>query len=83
MKKNRVNGWWWCLPFVFNFFTTAQGQDSFEPPAQAPSFRAVEIFNPITLDGKLIEPEWAQAETVRDFFRMEPRQGGNIFTKPM
>ncbi|MCW5911027.1 MAG: carbohydrate binding family 9 domain-containing protein [Cyclobacteriaceae bacterium] len=51
-------------------------QDAFNPPAIAPSFFAVETTELIQLDGRLIEPAWQQAEAVKDFFRMEPRQGG-------
>lgn len=59
----------------------AHGQDSFEPPAVAPSFHAVETTESITLDGKLTEESWSKAETVSDFFRMEPRQDGKYLYK--
>ncbi|HCZ34919.1 MAG TPA: hypothetical protein DHV26_03230 [Cytophagales bacterium] len=51
-------------------------QTNFDPPAIAPSFRATPTFESITLDGKLSESSWQLAEVVKDFFRMEPRQGG-------
>ena len=59
----------------------AFGQDSlrvgnFQPPKQAPVVYAVEANGLIVLDGILNEPIWQQAPVVRDFFRMEPRQGG-------
>lgn len=51
-------------------------QNNFDPPAIAPSFQATQITETITLDGKLTESSWQLAEVVKDFFRMEPRQGG-------
>ena len=57
------------VPLIVN------GQDSFEPPAVAPSFHAIEITEPILLDGKLTEEGWKKANAVTDFFKMEPRQG--------
>jgi hypothetical protein len=54
---------------------TVHGQDSFEPPSVPPSFYAVEITEPIALDGKLNEADWEKARAVVDFFKMEPRQG--------
>lgn len=58
-----------------------QGQESFEPPIIAPSFRATETTQSIILDGKLTENDWAKAETVNDFFKMEPRQNGKYLYK--
>lgn len=51
-------------------------QTNFDPPEVAPSFRAMQITETISLDGKLREAAWQKAEPVKDFFRMEPRQGG-------
>lgn len=50
---------------------------NFPPPAVSPVIYAVEATGPITVDGRLNEASWEQAPVVRDFFRIEPRQGGN------
>jgi len=54
-------------------------QDSFNPPPIAPVINATETIEAIALDGKLTEQPWANAEIVKDFFRMEPRQDGKYF----
>lgn len=51
-------------------------EGNFQPPVQAPVVIAVEATGPINVDGYLQEPVWKQAPVVKDFFRMEPRQGG-------
>lgn len=52
------------------------------PPPQIPvSLYAIEAGEPITIDGKLKEHIWEKARIVEDFFRMEPRQGGEYFYK--
>lgn len=40
--------------------------------------QAMEISGLITIDGLLNESSWQQAPVTSDFFRMEPRQGGNF-----
>lgn len=66
-----------CLFVVFGVIAIqANSQTNFDPPAIAPSFHATQTAEAITLDGKLTEPSWQTAEVVKDFFRMEPRQGG-------
>ncbi|MBC7826216.1 MAG: carbohydrate binding family 9 domain-containing protein [Chitinophagaceae bacterium] len=48
------------------------------PPAFAPvSVYATEANNAISIDGKLLEAAWQTAPAIKDFFRMEPRQGGD------
>jgi hypothetical protein len=54
----------------------AQDAGNFDPPEVAPSFNAVETAEVISVDGRLIEPAWASAPMVDNFFRTEPRQGG-------
>ncbi len=49
---------------------------NFPPPVNPAQVVAVQINEPIVLDGKLMEPAWQKAIPVQDFFRMEPRQGG-------
>lgn len=70
---------------LFSLFPLAASaqQDSslqarnFPPPGTAPVIHAVETMEKITVDGKLNEAVWQQALAVKDFFRMEPRQGGS------
>lgn len=43
--------------------------------AQESPYRPVRINQDITLDGKLNEPEWKQAEVIRDFMQVDPYAG--------
>lgn len=65
-----------CTALILLGAFHTHAQESFEPPAVPPEFQAIEITDPITLDGRLTEADWQRAEPVSDFFRMEPRQGG-------
>lgn len=58
--------------------TAAHAQDSlsFAPPANPPKIYAVEAKENIVVDGKLTEASWQQAPVTGNFFRMQPRQGG-------
>lgn len=51
---------------------------NFPPPTEAPIIEAVKASTKITIDGRLQESDWAQAPVITDFFRREPRQGGQI-----
>jgi hypothetical protein len=51
---------------------------NFPPPASPPIVQAIETMESIVVDGQLTEAIWQSAIPVRDFFRMEPRQGGAI-----
>lgn len=77
MKRN--NGRAFALTLFIWLFRIGHAlcQDSFEPPAVAPSFQAHYTEESIHIDGKLTEEAWSRATTVKDFFRMEPRQGGS------
>ncbi len=66
-----------CFPSTI----LAQSDNNFPPPDQAPEIRATKTTDAITIDGVLDEPAWALANTTSDFFRMEPRQGGQILYK--
>lgn len=73
--------------FIFLFFLlaltpffSAQAQETdanFPPPENPPEIRAVRVTDLIRIDGKLNEADWQRAIPVTDFFRMEPRQGGD------
>jgi hypothetical protein len=55
---------------------SAQNQEEFPPPLVTPVITAHPVTEAITVDGRLAEKAWNQAEIVKDFFRVEPRQGG-------
>ncbi|TNF43053.1 MAG: hypothetical protein EP311_04025 [Cytophagales bacterium] len=56
----------------------AQNAENFPPPELAPVIQAVKAKGKITLDGKLNEEDWKTAPVFDDFFRQEPRQGGEV-----
>lgn len=55
-----------------------ESEGNFPPPVEAPIINAVKTSTKITIDGRLEEADWNQAPMVADFFRREPRQGGEI-----
>ena len=61
-------------------FTQAQ-ELNFPPPAVSPLLYAKETTAPIRPDGKLTEAAWQETPVITDFFRMEPRQGGQVLYK--
>jgi hypothetical protein len=72
-----------CLLCCLVAFTQLAAQDvrdtligNFLPPAIPPSVFAVETTEDMSLDGKLTEVVWQRAPIIDDFFRQEPRQGG-------
>ena len=66
--------------FVLSLFAIAtSGQnENFPPPEEAPVIQVSRAINAITVDGKLDPAEWDAAIPVSNFFRREPRQGGEI-----
>lgn len=61
--------------------TEASAQDTlthgnFPPPLLAPVIYAIETNEPIITDGELNEAIWLKAVATKEFFRIEPRQGG-------
>lgn len=71
-----------CYLFVVSQTAAQTGRDTrignFLPPAIPPSVFAVETTENMTLDGKLTEAVWQRAPIIDDFFRQEPRQGGDV-----
>ncbi|MDX1906160.1 MAG: DUF5916 domain-containing protein [Bacteroidia bacterium] len=62
-------------------YAAAQNTDAdfnFPPPENPPVIRAIKALGKLTLDGRLDEADWQRVTPVGgvDFFRMEPRQGG-------
>jgi len=76
MEKSLRNGIIAALIFTA---TLAHAQDSlnFAPPPNHPKIYAAEAKEPILVDGKLNEASWQLAPVTSNFFRMQPRQGGN------
>lgn len=65
---------------ILTFYPSIAAQDltgNFHPPQQAPEIRAFKAEGDIRVDGKLTERDWQKAEPIKDFFRTEPRQGGD------
>jgi len=54
----------------------AQGDQNFPPPDNPPVITVQKADGPIKIDGRLNESDWQKGEAISDFFRMEPRQGG-------
>lgn len=48
---------------------------TFPPPSEPPEFPAYRISVAIELDGKLDEPDWENAEVIRNFVQQNPNQG--------
>lgn len=54
---------------------------NFPPPPVSPELFATETTESIKIDGNLTEISWQKTKVISDFFRMEPRQGGNYLYK--
>lgn len=75
MKKNILLALF-CL--LANMICLAQAPTgNFPPPEQPPEVYAIRTDVPIRVDGRLIEESWQSAPETSDFFKIEPRQGGN------
>ncbi len=60
-----------------SLIASAQSIDNFPPPETPPTITAQKAIGEIVLDGQLNEPAWQTSEVTSDFFRVEPRQGGD------
>jgi len=56
----------------------AQDTTNFSPPAIAPKIYAIEAKDNIVVDGRLDEASWRLAPVIKDFFMIQPRQGGKF-----
>lgn len=54
-----------------------EADGNFPPPEVRREVQAARATGSIKIDGKLDEADWRNAIPVTDFFRMEPRQGGD------
>jgi G3E family GTPase len=66
------------LLFINNLTLKSQSDLNFPPPEKQIAISAHKITEKIKIDGKLEESSWSKAEIVSEFFRQEPRQGGDI-----
>ncbi|MEL6534731.1 MAG: DUF5916 domain-containing protein [Bacteroidota bacterium] len=60
------------------YTANAQEEENFPPPENPPVVEAYRVSGTLAVDGKLDEADWLQGESISDFFRREPRQGGPI-----
>ena len=65
------------LPFFLITVMTVYGQETFAPPQTAAEVLVGRAIRTIKIDGKLNEADWENAVITDDFFRREPRQGGD------
>ncbi len=60
-----------------NFAHAQKVDNDFPPPDNPPEIKAIRSSTPLRIDGVLNDADWERAIPVTNFFRMEPRQGGN------
>jgi len=58
-----------------------QATENFPPPDNPPIISAIKTSSRISIDGVLDEIDWKSAPITTDFFRTEPRQGGQVLYK--
>ncbi|MEM6265549.1 MAG: DUF5916 domain-containing protein [Bacteroidota bacterium] len=68
----------WALTCLISQSFSQDPNDNFPPPQDPPTIQAARVEGKINLDGALDEPDWQNAQVITDFFRREPRQGGEI-----
>ncbi len=64
--------------FQLALFGQQNKVDNFPPPEKPQEIKATRTIGKISIDGKLDEADWKNAEEITDFFRVEPVQGGAI-----
>ncbi|MCI4669681.1 MAG: carbohydrate binding family 9 domain-containing protein [Bacteroidia bacterium] len=79
MKRNAFSTF---LIMMCSSFLSAQvdqaGDENFPPPSTTELVHVQKAKGRISVDGKLNETDWVKAAVISDFFRREPRQGGDI-----
>lgn len=53
-------------------------QGNFPPPEEVQQIKLIKTSSTIRIDGNLDEADWKNAPVIQNFFRREPRQGGNV-----
>ncbi len=68
------------LVFLLTLQLQSQGTDdeNFPPPDNPQEIRVSKALHNIRVDGFLDEADWQNVTTIKDFFRREPRQGGQL-----
>ncbi|MEL6556945.1 MAG: DUF5916 domain-containing protein [Bacteroidota bacterium] len=61
---------------LIGFDVLGQQGDNFPPPEKPLEILAAKATAPIKIDGRLTEEDWQEAPVTKNFFRVEPRQGG-------
>jgi len=69
------------LLFAFVGNLSAQNSENFDPPEKPQEIDAMMTRSELKVDGKLLEKDWQLAPLVSDFFKIEPRQGGEYLYK--
>lgn len=64
-----------CVTFGHTLYS--QEDQNFPPPENPLVISAQKAKDNIKVDGRLNESDWQNVKTVTDFFKMEPRQGGD------
>lgn len=59
-------------------WSLAQENENFPPPENPIEVQAQKVTSTVMVDGRLDESDWQLGIAVEDFFRVEPRQGGQI-----
>ncbi|HVX50251.1 MAG TPA: DUF5916 domain-containing protein, partial [Chitinophagaceae bacterium] len=81
MHRKAARGLITALAIILAGSIYAQDTINFPPPVIPATIRAIEAKENITVDGKLNEPSWQAAPVTGNFFRIQPRQGGNYAFK--
>ncbi len=64
--------------FIFGNVYAQKTDANFPPPDNPPIIHVNKATSKIMVDGRIDEKDWNNAETISDFFRTEPRQGGKV-----
>ncbi|MEL6987384.1 MAG: DUF5916 domain-containing protein, partial [Bacteroidota bacterium] len=64
--------------FIYCHYLHSQTNENFPPPKEPAIIKASRTTNNISINGMLDEPDWSIGSKISDFFKIEPRQGGEI-----
>ncbi len=86
LLRSRLGGASRCIAIFLGLFSVhfadaqpgAQADLDFAPSENPPVIQVSRALQEIEIDGQLLEDDWREAPAIRDFFRREPRQGGDI-----
>ncbi|CCH55106.1 hypothetical protein BN8_04341 [Fibrisoma limi BUZ 3] len=75
MKRNKHPWHLICSLLLTGSASLAQDATIFPPVQPQKTISAVQIFNSLTIDGRLDEADWQLAPTAQNFFQVQPNQG--------